>query len=104
MTARNIIPVFGSVILALPFTFIASCLVGHPLWPAVLGNPVLLLGCLAVPILVNLWAIARVKIVPGNPAVLDTSLELRTPCLLVAAAGALMSMVLVGYLFLENVL
>jgi hypothetical protein len=103
MMSRNIIPVCGSMILALPFMFIVSCLVGHPLLPSVLGNPVLLVACLVVPIVVNLWTIARVRIVPGNPAVLDTSLELRPPCLLVAAAGSLMSVVLVGYLFLENV-
>ena len=90
------------MVLALPLTFILSCLVGHPLFPNVLGNPVLLISALLAPIVVNLWTIARIQIVPGSPAILNTSLELRLPCLLVAAAGSLMSVLLIGYVFLEN--
>jgi hypothetical protein len=103
MTRTDIIPLGGSVLLALPLMFIGSCLSGHPLSPAVLGNPFLLIGCLVLPIVANLWTIARIQIVPGKPMVLDTSFELRLPCLLVVVAGLLMSAVLVGYVFFENV-
>jgi len=68
------------MVLALPLTFILSCLGGHPLFPNVLGNPVLLIGALLAPIVVNLWAIAKIQTVPASPAILNTSLELRLPC------------------------
>jgi hypothetical protein len=102
MSRKDVIPVCGSMVLALPLAFIVSCLLGHPLFPTVLGNPALLIGCLFVPIAVSIWTIAEVRIVPGSPAILNASLELRPPSLLVASAGSLMSLILMGYLILEN--
>jgi hypothetical protein len=67
-----------------------------------LQSPLVLLGCLAVAGLGNLWSVMHVELLKGKPPVLRVEVAGYALNLIVLAVATALTTLLLGYAFVEN--
>jgi len=95
-------PLWGFFLLIIPTTFVIGALAGHPPIWALLQNPIVVLGSLAVAALGNLWSLVHVELLRGNPPILRIDIAGNLRGMMVIAFAGLLGSLLLGYAFVEN--